>query len=167
LKTLVNEFSNFARMPAAKPVPCNLNEIIAEAVNLYAEAHRQLHIEFIADQELPVLSLDRDQIKRVVINLLENAVAAVAAGETITVTSSFNAELHMANFTVADTGHGIAKEDRQRLFEPYFSTKKSGTGLGLAIVNTIVTDHHGFIRVRDNMPKGTQFIIELPQGDNV
>jgi two-component system nitrogen regulation sensor histidine kinase NtrY len=73
--------------------------------------------------------------------------------------------LRTASFTVADTGHGIAREDRPRLFEPYFSTKKSGTGLGLAIVNTIVTDHHGFIRVRDNEPQGTKFIVELPMQD--
>jgi len=72
--------------------------------------------------------------------------------------------LKMASFTVADSGHGISKEDRPRLFEPYFSTKRSGTGLGLSIVSTIITDHHGFIRVKDNEPHGTRFIIEFPAG---
>lgn len=164
LKTLVNEFSQFARMPAAHPTACSLNNIIAEAVTLYSEAHRQVNISFAANSALPDLMLDRDQIKRVIINLLENAVAAVEDGGDVYVSTDFNPELKLASFSVADTGHGISKEDKPRLFEPYFSTKKSGTGLGLAIVNTIISDHHGFIRVRDNDPKGTKFIIELPAG---
>ena len=164
LKNLVNEFSQFARMPAAQFAPCNLNDIVAEAVNLYSEAHREVAFSFIADKALPELQLDRDQIKRVLINLLENAVAAVEENGAVLVESLYNSELKMASFSVADTGHGISREDRPRLFEPYFSTKKSGTGLGLSIVNTIITDHNGFIRVRDNEPKGTKFIIELPTG---
>src|SRR6185369_17074465 len=164
LKTLVNEFSQFARMPAAQPAPCNLNDLIAEAVTLYSEAHRQVSIRFIPDEALPELQLDRDQIKRVLINLLGNAVAALENGGDIRVTSSYNHELKMAGFSVADNGAGISAADRPRLFEPYFSTKKSGTGLGLSIVNTIITDHHGFIRVRENIPKGTIFIVELPAG---
>lgn len=162
LKNLVNEFSQFARMPAAKPVPNNLNEIIAEAVTLYAEAHRTVSIIFSPDEKVPELLLDRDQIKRVLINLLENAVAAVAPGGEIDVRSSYNQELKMVSFSVADNGHGIPPADRPRLFEPYFSTKKAGTGLGLSIVSNIVTDHHGFIRVKENEPQGTKFIIELP-----
>ena len=97
------------------------------------------------------------------INLLDNAVAAIdQEGGSISIETRYNPELRMATFTVADTGHGITAEDKPRLFEPYFSTKKAGTGLGLAIVNTIITDHRGFIRVKDNEPKGTKFIIELP-----
>lgn len=164
LKNLVNEFSQFARMPAAQPAPCSLNSIIVEAVTLYSEAHRQIAIGFDADDNLPELMLDRDQIKRVIINLMENAVAAVGEGGRINLHTSYNPELKLASFTVADNGHGIPKEDKPRLFEPYFSTKKSGTGLGLAIVNTIISDHHGFIRVRDNEPQGTRFIVELPAG---
>lgn len=162
LKTLVNEFSQFARMPAAKPLPNNLNEIIGEAVTLYADAHRNIRITFAPDEGVPELLLDRDQIKRVLINLLENGVAAVDADGEITVRSSYNQELKMVSFTVADNGHGIPPADRSRLFEPYFSTKKTGTGLGLSIVSSIVTDHHGFIRVKENEPKGTKFIVELP-----
>ena len=164
LKNLVNEFSQFARMPTAQLTPCSLNEIISEAVTLYSEAHRKVEFRFVADDTLPELLLDRDQIKRVLINLLENAVAAVEENGSVNIESSYNPELNMASFTVADSGHGISKEDRPRLFEPYFSTKKSGTGLGLAIVNTIITDHHGFIRVRDNEPQGSRFIIEFPAG---
>jgi len=164
LKNLVNEFSQFARMPTAQLSPCSLNDIISEAVTLYSEAHRKVAFCFNADNTLPELQLDRDQIKRVLINLLENAVAAVDENGSVNIETSFNPELKMASFTVADTGHGISKEDRPRLFEPYFSTKKSGTGLGLAIVNTIITDHHGFIRVRDNEPHGSRFIVEFPVG---
>lgn len=162
LKTLVDEFSNFARMPTAQPSPNNLNEIIREALALYQEAHRHIAFSFRPDDGIPLLQLDRDQIKRVLINLLDNAVAATEGEGHIAIESSYNPELKMATFVVADTGHGIAPEDKPRLFEPYFSTKKTGTGLGLAIVNQIVSDHQGFIRVKDNQPKGTKFIVELP-----
>ncbi len=164
LKTLVNEFSQFARMPAAQPVPCNLNDILAEATTLYSEAHRRIGFTLSQDASIPELMLDRDQIKRVLINLLENAVASIEGDGTITVESNYNRELNIVTFAVSDSGHGIPQEDKPRLFEPYFSTKKSGTGLGLSIVNTIITDHHGFIRVKDNEPRGTKFIIELPVG---
>ncbi|HZV81714.1 MAG TPA: ATP-binding protein, partial [Geobacteraceae bacterium] len=164
LKTLVNEFSQFARMPAAQPAPCNLNELLTEATTLYSEAHRRIEFSLSQDSSIPELMLDRDQIKRVLINLLENAVASIEGSGTITVESNYNRELNIVTFAVSDSGHGIPREDKPRLFEPYFSTKKSGTGLGLSIVNTIITDHHGFIRVRDNEPKGTKFIIELPVG---
>ncbi|RII25940.1 MAG: PAS domain-containing sensor histidine kinase [Geobacter sp.] len=162
LKTLVDEFSNFARMPAAQPTPDNLNDIIREALTLYQEAHRTISFSFQADDSIPLLMLDRDQVKRVLINLLDNAVAAIDGQGTVSVESNCNHELKMVTFVVADSGHGISAEDRPRLFEPYFSTKKSGTGLGLAIVNSIISDHHGFIRVKSNVPTGTRFIIELP-----
>jgi len=162
LKTLVDEFSNFARMPAIQPAANNLNDIIAEALTLYQEAHRRIAFSFRPDESIPVFPLDRDQIKRVLINLLDNAVAAVGEEGNVDLESGYDKELKMATFVVADNGVGIAPEDRARLFEPYFSTKKSGTGLGLAIVNSIISDHHGFIRVKDNIPKGTRFIIELP-----
>ena len=162
LKTLVDEFSSFARMPAAQPTPNNLNEIIREALTLYQEAHRDVAFAFLPDEAVPMLRLDRDQIKRVLINLLDNAIAALDEVGDIRIETRYDRELRMATLTVADTGHGIAPEDKPRLFEPYFSTKKTGTGLGLAIVTTIVADHGGFIRVKDNEPRGTVFIIEFP-----
>ncbi len=162
LKNLVNEFSSFARMPASKPTPNNLNEIIAEALVLYQEGHKNISFEFQADEHLPVFNLDRDQIKRVVINLLDNAVGAIEPDGHITIETSFNDELQIASFTVADDGCGITAEDKPRLFEPYFSTKKTGTGLGLAIVSSVISDHNGYIRVKDNQPHGTRFIVELP-----
>ena len=162
LKTLVDEFSNFARMPASQPAVNNLNDIIAEALTMYQEAHRKITFSFRPDGSIPPFPLDRDQIKRVLINLLDNAIAAIGHEGSVEIASGYDRDLKMATFVVADSGIGIAPEDRGRLFEPYFSTKKSGTGLGLAIVNSIISDHHGFIRVKDNTPRGTRFIIELP-----
>jgi two-component system nitrogen regulation sensor histidine kinase NtrY len=164
LKNLVNEFSNFARMPAIQPEPNDLNAIIRETLTLYQEAHRGVIFNFFPDEHLPLLKIDRDQIKRVVINLLENAVAAMEEKGTISISSHFDPELKMADFRISDDGPGIPSEDRPRLFEPYFSTKKTGTGLGLAIVNSVITDHNGFVRVKDIKPHGACFIVELPAG---
>ncbi|BCR04177.1 PAS domain-containing sensor histidine kinase [Desulfuromonas versatilis] len=166
LKNLVNEFSNFARMPASNPAPNNLNQILSDALVLYQEGHKEIEFQFQPDPEVPMFNLDRDQIKRVAINLLDNAVGAIDGQGQILIESSYNPSLQMATFTVSDTGSGIAPEDKPRLFEPYFSTKKSGTGLGLAIVSSIISDHNGYIRVKDNQPKGTRFIVELPVNGN-
>ncbi len=162
LKNLVNEFSNFARMPAIQPEPNDLNDIIRETLTLYQEAHRGVCFDFAPDISLPQLKVDRNQIKRVVINILENSVAAMEEQGAVEIATSYDAELKMASFTIADNGPGITPEDKPRLFEPYFSTKKTGTGLGLAIVNSIVSDHNGFVRVRDNEPRGVCFVVELP-----
>ena len=165
LKNLVNEFSSFARMPATKPSKNNLNEVVKECLTLYREAHKQISFQQSLDQQLPDTLFDREQIKRVIINLLENAIAAIAGEGTIRLESYYNHELKIITITVADSGCGIPAEDKERLFEPYFSTKKTGTGLGLAIVSTIIADHNGYIRIRDNKPKGSLFIIELPATD--
>jgi two-component system, NtrC family, nitrogen regulation sensor histidine kinase NtrY len=162
LKNLVNDFSSFARMPATNPTPNDLNEIIAEAMILYQEGHKDIDFSFLPDPGIPVFNLDRDQLKRVVINLIDNAVGAIEGKGTVMIESTYTPSLQMVTFTVADTGCGIPAEDKPRLFEPYFSTKKSGTGLGLAIVSSIVSDHNGYIRVKDNLPRGTRFIVELP-----
>jgi two-component system nitrogen regulation sensor histidine kinase NtrY len=162
LKRLVNEFSNFARMPAANLAPGDLNQVIAEAVSLYREAHKEVDIVFHGSDGIPVFNIDKGQMKRVMINLLENAIAAVDGDGEIIISMSHDPSLQMVTIEVTDNGKGIPDENKHRLFEPYFSTKKHGTGLGLAIVNTIVTDHDGFIRVQDNKPRGTKFTIELP-----
>jgi two-component system nitrogen regulation sensor histidine kinase NtrY len=162
LKNLVNEFSSFARMPATSPAPCNLNDIIEETLVLYQEGHKQIKFNFTRDKEMPTANLDREQLKRVMINLFENAVAASNNEGQVDIETSYNLELQIISFSVADQGCGIPPEDKERLFEPYFSTKKSGTGLGLAIVSTIISDHNGYIRVRNNHPHGAKFTIELP-----
>ncbi len=166
LKNLVNDFSNFARMPACNPAPNDLNEIIAETLVLYQEAHKEITFTFHPDPRLPSFNLDRDQLKRVIINLLDNALGAIEGEGSVVIESNFSPALQMVTFSVADNGCGIPAEDKPRLFEPYFSTKKSGTGLGLAIVSTIIADHNGYIRVKDNFPKGTRFIIEMPVAGN-
>ena len=162
LKNLVNEFSSFARMPASNPSLNNLNDVLNEAVVLFQEGHKEIDFQLQLEPGLPVFSLDREQIKRVILNLLDNAVAAVSGEGKIIMKTSYNKDLDMVTLSVSDNGCGIQPEDKPRLFEPYFSTKKSGTGLGLAIVSTIISDHNGYIRVRDNEPQGTHFIVELP-----
>jgi len=161
LKEMVNEFSNFARMPALQPTPSRLNEIIQETLILFQGVKKQVHFEFIPD-ELPVLNLDRDQMKRVMINLVKNSLTSIEDEGEIKIQTSYDPTLQMVRLEVSDDGCGIPDEDKKRLFEPYFSTRKSGTGLGLTIVNAIISDHNGYIRVRDNKPKGTTFLIELP-----
>lgn len=162
LKNLVDEFSQFARMPAINPRPNDINEIIKEAVMLYKEAHKHINFEFYQAPDIPVFEFDRDQMKRAIINLLDNAVEAVDYDGKIAISTHFERESKIARIEIADNGCGITDEDKLRLFEPYFSKKKHGTGLGLAIVNTIISEHNGYIRVADNIPKGTRFIIELP-----
>ncbi len=162
LKGLVNEFSSFARMPAANPVSADISRIIGEAESLYREAHKDVNIIFNDSSDVPVFDLDREQIKRVMINLLDNAIEAVGGKGDVFIDLSYDEILQIVRIVVSDNGKGISPRNKSRLFEPYFSTKKQGTGLGLAIVNTIISDHNGFIRVQDNHPKGTKFIIELP-----
>lgn len=164
LKTLVNEFSNFARMPATNPMPNNLNEIIEETLLLYRDPHQNIVFEFEKKGEIPIFNLDRDQIKRALINLIDNALDAMKNDREgkLTIETSYDPSLQMATIEIADTGCGIPPGEKTRLFEPYFSTKKSGTGLGLAIVSSIITDHNGYIRIKNNYPRGTRFIIELP-----
>jgi two-component system nitrogen regulation sensor histidine kinase NtrY len=162
LKNLVDEFSKFARMPAANPAPSDINTIVSDAMGLYREAHKDVSFVFENSRDVPVFNLDREQIKRMMINLFDNAIEAMDGKGEIRVSVDYDVSLQTARIKVSDTGRGIPPEHKSRMFEPYFSTKKHGTGLGLSIVNTIVTDHNGFIRVRDNSPVGTVFIIELP-----
>jgi len=161
LKRMVNEFSNFARMPASEPTPNHLNEIIQETLVLFQEAHKQVHFDFSA-HDLPVFNIDRDQMKRVMINLIKNSLASLERDGEIQIRTDYDPRMQIVRLEVSDNGCGIPDEDKGRLFEPYFSTKKTGTGLGLTIVNAIVADHNGYIRVRDNKPQGTTFVIELP-----
>ena len=159
---LVSEFSAFARLPAATPEPCYLPAIVEDATALYREAQPDISFEIHSEPEIPQLNLDREQMKRVMINLIDNAISAMNGKGTVGMTLSYDGILKIVRLELSDTGPGISPEDKIRLFEPYFSTKKTGMGLGLSIVSTIVEDHNGFIRVQDNQPSGTKFIIELP-----
>jgi two-component system nitrogen regulation sensor histidine kinase NtrY len=162
LKNLVNEFSRFARLPHLTLAPQDLNGLIQDALLLYQEVQPRITLEFQADPALPPLLLDREQVKRMLLNLLDNALASIQGTGTITVSVRGDPEQKRVELMVADTGVGVPERDKIRIFEPYFSTKRGGTGLGLAIVNSIVAEHQGFIRVENNMPRGTRFIIELP-----
>lgn len=164
LKELVNEFSNFARLPKSQPVLGSLNKVIKETTTLFREAHKECHFEFSADSHLPDFYFDPDQFKRVITNLLDNAVAAVheMRERQIEVKTQFDAPLKMVRLSVTDSGAGIPTQLRERIFEPYMTTKASGTGLGLAIVKRTVEDHNGFIRALPHSPHGTRVLIELP-----
>ena len=162
LKKMVNEFSNLARLPEVNLTLNNLAEVIEEALAVYRSAH--LHITFELNQitSVPMFLFDREQIKRALLNLLDNAVASIEDQGKIEVAISHDSAFKIVRIEVKDTGQGIPDELKPRLFEPYFSTKRSGTGLGLTIVHTIISDHQGFIRVKNNYPQGSIFVIELP-----
>ena len=162
LKKMVNEFSNLARLPEVNLTLNNLAEVIEEALAVYRSAH--LHITFELNQitSVPMFLFDREQIKRALLNLLDNAVASIEDQGKIEVAINHDSAFKIVRIEVKDTGQGIPDELKPRLFEPYFSTKRSGTGLGLTIVHTIISDHQGFIRVKDNYPQGSIFAIELP-----
>ncbi|MBU0962142.1 MAG: HAMP domain-containing protein [Proteobacteria bacterium] len=162
LKRLVSEFSQFARMPKINQAPADILRMIDETLVLYQQAHGQIVFTVKSENDIPIFSFDVEQIKRCLINLLDNAVAVLPDGGRIDIILSLDEEEENIFIQVCDSGPGIVEEDKLRLFEPYFSTKKSGTGLGLAIVSTIVSDHSGYIRIQDNSPHGSIFTIELP-----
>ncbi len=162
LKRLVSEFSQFARMPKVQKSPDDLFKLAKNTLFLYQEGHKNITFTCREKEPIPIFSFDAEQIKRSLINLLDNAVAVLPNGGNIDIELSLNQEKDNVYLKVYDNGPGISKENKLKLFEPYFSTKKTGTGLGLAIVSTIIADHNGYIRVQDNEPTGSVFIIELP-----
>ena len=168
LRDLVNEFSEFARLPEVTPSPNDLNLVVREVLALYGPAHPNVAFEFSADAQLPSFDFDREQIKRVLINLCENAVAAFGdltsedRKARLELRTRYEEVLGLATVTVRDNGRGMSEEVLSRIFEPYFSTKSEGTGLGLAIAKRIVNDHNGFIRVHSDPGRSTEFSIELP-----
>ena len=162
LKNLVNEFSRFARLPDLAPAPHDINELIRETLILYQESEPQVVFETNLDPQLPLVSVDREQLKRVLVNLVDNAIASIKHQGQIWLYSVKVGPGHGVRLEVADNGRGIADRDKNRIFEPYFSTKLSGTGLGLAIAKAVISEHKGRIWVEDNQPRGSRFIIELP-----
>ncbi len=162
LKQLVDEFSRFARMPALTLRPTDLGRLLESVVGLYRESYPALSIKASFSPDLPPLEVDPDQIKRAVLNLVDNAVEAVGQTGEVTVQTVWLPQASRARIIVTDDGPGIAVDDKEKLFVPYFSTKATGMGLGLPIVHQIVTDHGGTIWVEDNPPRGSRFVIELP-----
>ncbi|WP_413290325.1 sensor histidine kinase [Bdellovibrio sp. HCB337] len=164
LKKMVNEFSQFARLPQSKPVTGVLNKVIDDSLTMFRQAHPQVRFTFHPDADLPDFKFDPDQIRRVFVNLIDNSVAALnkETNPEIEVTTRYDSDLKIVRLTVTDNGEGIPAADRGRIFEPYYSTKEGGTGLGLPIVKRIIEDHNGFIRATANEPKGTKMLMELP-----
>jgi two-component system nitrogen regulation sensor histidine kinase NtrY len=172
LKALVDEFAQFARMPAPRAVPSNLNAVLTDTLTLYNGLCPQIHIERRFAAGLPPVRLDVEQIRRVVINLLDNAIEAMGgmtAGRRpngdaprIALETQYDRANAVARIVIADNGPGVPPADREKLFMPYYSTKGRGSGLGLAIVRRIVAEHGGSVEVGDNTPEGSRFVIELP-----
>ena len=163
IKSMVDEFSNFARMPKVQLKSCDLRALIEEMVSLYHGIYAQVDVRAELVDGLPdSISLDPEQMKRVLINIFDNAIEAMNNKGRITVRAVYEKPRQRVQITVSDTGPGVPAEDRTRLFLPYFSTKKKGTGLGLAIVSQIIREHNGSIQVEDNQPTGAKFIIQLP-----
>lgn len=161
LQKMVDEFARLGRMPRINKTHVDLMGLLDEVVSLYKGYGRKITLHF--GEDIPPVWLDREQFRRALINLFDNAVKATGDGEkTIDVRVNLNKTRDVVKIEIADKGGGIRNEDKEKLFLPYFSTSKGGTGLGLAIVHRIITEHGGIIRVADNEPKGTVFAIELP-----
>jgi nitrogen fixation/metabolism regulation signal transduction histidine kinase len=162
VKTLVDEFSHFARLPAAQPSPADLNEVVENALSVFAGRLDDIEVRKNLAPGLPLVNIDREQFKRIVVNLVDNAAEAMRDSlikQLYVGTAAIGSDF--VELTIADTGCGISHDDKERLFLPYFTRNPRGTGLGLAIVNHIVSEHGAQIRVENNHPKGARFVIEV------
>ena len=164
LKTLVSEFSQFARFPVARLAPADTNGIVQRALDVFQGRMDDVTIHADFAEDLPLVKADDELLRQVIVNLIDNAAEAMegSAPRYLQIATRFRPDHDTVEIVVADSGHGISPEDKERLFLPYFSTKDRGTGLGLAIAGRIIAEHHGLMRAEDNVPVGTRFIIELP-----
>jgi len=163
IKALVDEFSDFARLPKINLQPASLRDIIAQVIVLFRGIFAEVEFEVAVEPGVPaILALDPEQMKRVFINLIDNAIDAMNKKGKITLRAAFDKEANQVNIEVTDSGPGVPIEDKDKLFLPHFSTKKKGTGLGLAIVNQIIKEHNGTVQVMNGRPRGARFILQLP-----
>ena len=164
VRTLVDEFSTLARFPTAQPQPADINGIIRNALSLFDGRLDGIVVHTVLAPDLPNVMADPEAMKRAIANLVDNAAEALRGAllREVHISTALLYRKEMVEIVVADTGHGVSPEVKEKLFLPYFSTKKRGTGLGLAIVSRIMEDHHGSIRVEENLPVGSRFILELP-----
>ncbi|HXF12083.1 MAG TPA: ATP-binding protein [Terriglobales bacterium] len=164
VRNLVNEFATLARFPSSQPQPANINGIVESALSMFNGRVDEIHMRTLFSTDLPQVMADSDAMKRAIANLVDNAAEAVQASavKEIEISTSLVPDHDLVEICVSDSGPGVTQDLKERLFLPYFSTKKRGTGLGLAIVSRIIEDHHGSIRVEENKPAGARFIIELP-----
>ncbi|MGC1385801.1 MAG: ATP-binding protein, partial [Candidatus Acidiferrales bacterium] len=164
LGSLVDAFSQFARFPSARLAAEDLNTIVSSALDLFHGRLEGITVKTELAAALPPVKADRELLRRVVANLIDNAAESME-GSTIRrlrVATRMDAERETVEIEVADSGHGISPEDKERLFLPHFSTKERGTGLGLAIASRIIEEHNGSIHVEDNLPTGARFVIRFP-----
>ncbi len=164
VRTLVDEFSLLARFPASRPEPTDINSVIESALSMFNGRLDGIRVSKYLGEDLPPVLADAAAMKRAIANLVDNAAEAMQDSlvKEIQISTSIAGERDTVEIVIADTGHGVTPELKEKLFLPYFSTKKRGTGLGLAIVSRIVEDHHGSIRVEENRPVGARFTLELP-----
>ncbi|MFZ0416616.1 MAG: ATP-binding protein [Candidatus Sulfotelmatobacter sp.] len=164
VRRLVDEFSTLARFPASNPHPADINEVIESALSMFNGRMDGIDVHTALAPDLPKVMADAEAIKRAIANLVDNAAEAMQNSlvREIQISTSLVASRDAVEITVADTGHGVTRELKEKLFLPYFSTRKRGTGLGLAIVSRVIEEHHGSIRVEENQPVGARFIVELP-----
>jgi nitrogen fixation/metabolism regulation signal transduction histidine kinase len=164
VRNLVDEFSVLARFPASRPQPASLNDLVEGALLLFNGRLDGIRVHTELAHDLPPVMADPEAIRRAVANLVDNAAEALRDTmlKEITISTALVASRDAVELAVSDTGHGVSRDVKERLFLPYFSTKQRGTGLGLAIVSRIVEDHNGSIRVEENKPVGSRFVIELP-----
>jgi two-component system, NtrC family, nitrogen regulation sensor histidine kinase NtrY len=163
VKTLVDEFSQFARFPSAQPVRCDINEVVQEALAIFKDRLEGITLRTNFAPDLSPVNVDREQFQRVVVNLVDNAAEAMQDSLVKNLhVSTQSGAAETVELVVADSGPGVSPDDKEKLFLPYFSTKNRGTGLGLAIVSHIVAEHNGHIRVEDNQPAGARFTVDIP-----
>jgi two-component system, NtrC family, nitrogen regulation sensor histidine kinase NtrY len=164
VRLLVDEFSTLARFPASHPHPADINEVIENALSMFNGRMDGIGLRKSLAPDLPKVMADAEAIKRAVANLVDNAAEAMQNSlvREIQISTALVASRDAVEIIVADTGHGVTRELKEKLFLPYFSTRKRGTGLGLAIVSRVIEEHHGSIRIEENQPVGARFIVELP-----
>jgi nitrogen fixation/metabolism regulation signal transduction histidine kinase len=169
VRKLVDEFSTLARFPAAKPQPSDINAVVNDALLLFDGRLNGIRVQQLLAGDLPPVQADPDAMKRVIANLVDNAAEALHDSliKQIVISTTLMEDRDCVEIVVSDTGHGVTPDMKEKLFLPYFSTKRRGTGLGLAIVGRIVEEHRGSIRVEENSPIGTRFIVELPVAQEV
>jgi two-component system nitrogen regulation sensor histidine kinase NtrY len=167
LEALVNEFSRFARFPVARLVPTDPNAVVLGALDVFKGRLDDVQIRTNLSEGVPQVRADSEMLRRVVVNLIDNAAEAMesSAVRNLVLSTRFHVGHDSVEIIVADSGEGISPEDKDRLFLPHFSTKDRGTGLGLAIASRVIAEHHGIIRAEDNVPTGARFVIELPAAD--
>lgn len=163
VKQLADEFSQFSRFPAAQPAPADLNEIVEGALSVFSDRLEGIELIKHLSPELPPVLADREQIKRVIVNLIDNAAEAMNESpvKRLLVSTEPSANGDTVELSVVDTGPGVSAADKEKLFLPYFSRKERGTGLGLAIVSHIINEHHGRVRVEENFPAGARFVVDF------